>query len=322
VTRRASADDDSAVKEAARIIRRGGIVAFPTETVYGLGADAGNPEAAARIFEAKERPRFDPLIVHVPGKADALALASVFPRTAHRIADAFWPGPLTIVLPKRADRVPDIVTAGLPTVALRSPSHPATRKLLAAAGCPIAAPSANRFGAVSPTTAEAVIEQLDGRIDMVLDGGPCPIGVESTIVLCSGEKSALLRPGGLPLEEIEAVAGPLEAPPASLIPQAPGSLPRHYAPRTPLFLVNGADEVPLEDRAGAAALLFAKRGISGFSTVKALSEHGDMREAAANLFSALAQLDVAGTSAIYAERAPETGLGRAINDRLKRASAR
>jgi len=320
MTRFLDAGNSSAIKEAANVIRKGGIVAFPTETVYGLGANAFDPTAVARIYEAKERPSFDPLIVHVLEKSDTKPLVTKMPKIAAKLISAFWPGPLTVVVPK-SDKVPDIVTAGLPTVALRSPSHPVARALLSASECPIAAPSANRFGRLSPTTAQAVKEQLDGRVDVILDGGATPVGVESTIVLCTGRKPALLRAGGVPVEDIEKVVGKLAPAPKTALPQAPGGLPRHYAPRKPLVLVDSIDDVPEQKRKGAGALLFRSRKTSGFSMVEALSPDGDLVKAAANLFSALARLEAADITAIYAEKVPEHDLGLAIMDRLRRASS-
>ena len=313
------AGDVSAINEAAGVIKNGGIVAFPTETVYGLGANALNPTAVARIYEAKERPYFDPLIVHVLEKSHTKPLVTKMPGVAAELISAFWPGPLTVVVPK-SNAVPDIVTAGLPTVALRCPSHPVARALLSASECPIAAPSANRFGRLSPTTAQAVKEQLDGRVDVILDGGPTTVGVESTIILCTGRKPALLRAGGVPVEDIEKIVGKLAPAPKTALPQAPGSLPRHYAPRKPLILVDSIDDVPERKRKGAGALLYKGKNVHGFRKVENLTPDGDLVKAAAKLFSALARLEAADISAIYAEKVPEHGLGLAIMDRLRRAA--
>ncbi|GAB4262881.1 MAG: hypothetical protein Kow0054_26910 [Deferrisoma sp.] len=306
------------IDEAARALREGGLVAFPTETVYGLGAHALDEAAVARVFEAKGRPRFDPLIVHLGAAEDLPAVAAEVPALARELARRFWPGPLTLVLP-RATRVPDLVTAGLPTVAVRVPSHPLARELLARAGVPVAAPSANRFGRTSPTRAEHVVEELAGRVDLVLDGGPCPLGVESTIVSLAGEPR-LLRPGAVPVEEIERVTGPLArgAPKPGL---APGTLPSHYAPRTPLVLVDSLDAPNLpRGRLGALAFRGSPPG-DRFEAVETLSPRGDLREAAARLFAALRRLDQAGLDAIVAEAVPAEGLGLAILDRLRRAAA-
>ena len=228
--------DPRAILQAAKIIRHGGIVAFPTETVYGLGADAFNPLAVARIFEAKRRPYFDPLIVHVANPADVKKLVEEIPSNAKKLTERFWPGPLTVVLFKE-ENIPDIVTAGLPTVAIRMPNHPMALSLIIESKCPIAAPSANPFGYLSPTTAEHVREQLGDQVDLILDGGPCPVGVESTIVSFLEEEPRLLRPGGVSLEEIESIIGKVKISPIEEErPSAPGMLPKHYAPRTPIVL--------------------------------------------------------------------------------------
>lgn len=305
-----------AIARAAEVLRRGGLVAFPTETVYGLGASALDPAAAARIFSAKGRPRFDPLICHLE-RAEALeTLAAEVPPLARRLAARFWPGPLTLVLLKHPS-VPDLVTAAEPTVALRVPAHPAASALLRAFGGPVAAPSANRFGQVSPSTAAHVAEQLP-EVELVLDGGPCPVGVESTIAsVLPGEPVRLLRPGGVPLEALEAEVGPVEIPPPRAHPRAsPGRLARHYAPRTPLAL-DGSPRPPAE-RVGRLAFAVAP---PGYAAVEVLSPAGELEEAARNLFSALRRLDARGLDLIEAEAVPETGLGRAIMDRLRRAEA-
>jgi len=307
--------DRESITRAADIIRRGGLVAFPTETVYGLGADALNAVAAAGIFEAKGRPRFDPLIVHIAG-TDALPLLAERPHPlAEKLIDAFWPGPLTVVLPKSA-AVPDIVTAGLGTVALRMPAHPVARELIALSGTPIAAPSANPFGFISPTTAEHVERQLGDRVEMILDGGPCSVGVESTIIAFGDTGPRLLRPGGLALEEIEAIIGPVATALTSGV-EAPGQLPSHYSPRTPVIILDDTD-VAAE---GAAYLAFREPPAGRrYAKVEVLSPRGDLREAAARVFSALHSLDACGAPVIFAEPVPETGLGLAIMDRLRRAA--
>ena len=314
------AADRRAIEEAAASLRAGGLVVFPTETVYGLGADALNPKAVARVFEVKQRPYFDPLIVHVADAAWLSDLAADFPPAARALADRFWPGPLTFVLPK-TDRVPDLVTAGLPTVAVRMPRHPLAMDLIHRFGRPVAAPSANRFGHLSPSTAEDARSEVGEGVDMILDGGPCPVGIESTILSFVGDRPSLLRPGGLPLEEIEAVIGPV--PPATEIgdrPQSPGRLPRHYAPCTPLQLVSTMPPSPYRDRAGLLSPGLV-HDAAGFARVEILSEAGDPAEAASRFFSALRRLDGAGLEKIYAIAGPERGLWRAINDRLRRASA-
>lgn len=315
---------DRLIQQAADLLRRGGVVAVPTETVYGLGANALDAVAVARIFEIKGRPRFDPLIVHVDSADAAWRLCEHVPDAARKLADRFWPGPLTIVLPKTA-AVPDIVTAGLPSVALRVPAHPMALALIRAAGVPVAAPSANPFGRISPTTAQHVVDQLGDKVDMILDGGACETGVESTVVSLVDEPT-VLRPGGTPIEAIEQVIGPLRmAADEEKRPTAPGQLPEHYAPRTPLFLHAPyfwpTDEVPIEQRSkrGLLALSPPPRD-TGYAQVEVLSARGDLREAAANLFAAMHRLDATGLDAIDAERVPDQGLGRAINDRLRRAA--
>lgn len=362
------------IATAAAILRAGGLVAFPTETVYGLGANALDVRAVARIFDVKGRPRFDPLIVHVPDRAHAEALVTGFPPPAQQLADRFWPGPLTLVLPK-TEVVPDLVTAGGSTVAIRVPDHPLALALLRASGVPIAAPSANLFGRVSPTTAAHVREQLGDQIDLILDGGPCRVGVESTVLqLTSDGPPRLLRPGGITLEELEAVLGPIDAtcrvgcahqpvdtasldsagspigghsPPCDSAPFAsPGMLPQHYAPRTPLVLMDAAEIRRVgcahqQDGMNAAKALVAAggghsppyranrlgllafmplEGMETFDRIEILSPTGDLREAAANFFAALRRLDAAGLDAIFAQAFPNHGLGRALNDRLERAA--
>lgn len=310
---------ESPTAHAARVLRAGGLVAFPTETVYGLGADAQDVLAVARIFEVKRRPRFDPLIVHLPSDERVESVVAEFPEVARRLAANFWPGPLTLVFPKNAG-VPDIVTAGLPTVAVRVPDHPLALQFLSMADVPVAAPSANLFGHASPTTAQHVREQLGDDIDFVLDGGPCRVGIESTIVSVVGGRPALLRPGGVALEDIEEVAGPLARP--SMVtdrPASPGQLRHHYAPRTPLVLHDPSDRVPARGRIGLLAFQ-APQDPERFAALEVLSPSGDMREAAANLFAAIHRLDAAHLDLILAEPVPDRGLGVAINDRLSRAS--
>lgn len=312
---------EETIRRAADVLSHGGIVAFPTETVYGLGADAFNPIAVARIFEAKRRPHFDPLIVHIAGFDEIDAVARDIPGAARLLADAFWPGPLTLVLPKR-DRVPDIVTAGLPTVAVRMPANDVALSLIRLLGRPVAAPSANPFGYLSPTCARHVAEQLGNEVDMILDGGQCAVGVESTIVKIDDGSAELLRPGGLPAEEIERIIGMLQIAedPAARI-ESPGQLKSHYAPKTPVRIVGGIDEVPRAGGIGVLAFTGTPRH-TDFSAVEILSPSGDLREAAARLFLCLHNLDSRGVSVIYAESVPETGLGLAIMNRLRRAAAR
>jgi L-threonylcarbamoyladenylate synthase len=305
-----------ALAEAAAALRRGELVAFPTETVYGLGADATNARAVAAIFEAKGRPRFNPLIAHV---ADVTAAGRLGKLTAHGrlLADAFWPGPLTLVLEKQPDcPVADLATAGLATVAVRVPAHPIARWLLLAAGVPVAAPSANRSGHVSPTTAAHVASDLGDRVAMILDGGPTMVGLESTVVDVTGKWPVILRLGGVSREAIADVIGAsveLATGDADK-PASPGMLARHYAPATRLRL--NAREV----RDGEALLAFGPRMPAHVGPVVNLSASGDLAEAAANLFAALRTLDAAGATAIAAMPIPEEGLGEAINDRLRRAA--
>ncbi len=305
---------------AARLLRTGGLVAFGTETVYGLGADAFDQRAVARVFEAKNRPHFDPLIVHLPDAAEADRVAAEFPDVARRLAGAFWPGPLTLVVPKRPT-VPDLVTAGRPTVAIRVPALEAARRLLAEAGVPVAAPSANPFGRISPTTAAHVAEQLGNVVDYIYDCGPCRVGVESTVIDVSNGVPVLLRPGGVTLEAIQAVVGQVGTPVQSDAgPQrAPGMLSRHYSPRTPLTLSESPDIG--SEREGLLTLR-PPASPTSFGRVEFLSATGDLTEATSNFFAALRRLDAAGLSGIVAVPFPEEGLGRALNDRLRRAASR
>jgi L-threonylcarbamoyladenylate synthase len=307
--------DTAAISAAARCLSAGGLMAFPTETVYGLGADAANGDAVARLYAAKGRPVFNPLIAHAADAESARRLG-IFNADAERLAAAFWPGPLTLVLPKRPDcPVADLALAGLDTVAVRVPASPIAHALLQAFGGPVVAPSANRSGHVSPTSAAHVLNDLRGRIDMVIDGGPCTVGLESTIVTCLKEPT-LLRPGGLARDQIEQVLGhPLQLPPAQDTPVAPGMLRSHYAPKTRLRL---DAEAP---RDGEALLAFGPGAPETDAPALNLSPRGDLVEAAANLFSHLRALDAAGTHAIAVMPVPREGLGEAINDRLQRAAA-
>lgn len=316
-------DDNKAIYRAAEIIKGGGIVAFPTETVYGLGADAFNPLAVARVFEVKKRPYFDPLIIHVAHPSDVEELVKEIPSNAKKLVDRFWPGPLTVVLLKE-ENIPDIVTAGLPSVAIRMPNHPMALSLIKESKCPIAAPSANPFGYLSPTTAEHVREQLGDQVDLILDGGPCPVGVESTIVSFLEGRLRLLRPGGVSLEEIESIIGKVEISPIEKDrPSAPGLLPRHYAPRTPIVLNWDEKNLDLykDKNIGLLAFQETKNNLK-FHSIEVLSKKGNIREAAANLFAAIRRLDALNLDLIVAEPIPEIGLGRAIMDRLRRASER
>ena len=305
---------ETALRAAARILARGGLVAFPTETVYGLGADATNGEAVARIFAAKERPRFNPLIVHLSGAAEAAPLVAWDERAA-ALADAFWPGPLTLVLPRREDTpLAPLVSAGRPTAAVRVPGHTVARRLIHEAGVPVAAPSANRAGTVSPTTAGHVRRGLGSAVDAVLDGGPCTVGVESTVLDLTGGRPVILRPGGVTAEALADVIGPVDTAPAGAddAPDSPGRLTSHYAPATPVRL-NAASAGP-----GEVLLAFGP----GYPGADAnLSPSGDLVAAAASLFACLHALDRPDVAGIAVTPIPEEGLGAAINDRLQRAAA-
>jgi len=298
------------IPAAAALLASGDVVALPTETVYGLGAAALDPAACAKIFEAKERPLSDPLIVHLPG-IDWLERLAEASAAARELASRFWPGPLTLVLPRRSI-VPDIVTAGQETVALRISAHPVFQEVLQTYSKPVAAPSANRFGRISPTCAQHVIDELDGRIPLILDGGPCRHGVESTIVLVRGNKLHILRHGPVTAEEL-AEFGEVCGAVAGI--GAPGGLASHYAPRTPL-VIGPADPAP-----GLGLLAWGSNG-AGFEHIEFLSRSGDLREAAANLYGAMRRLDSGGLKGIVAEPLPEHGLGAAIMERLRKAAAR
>jgi L-threonylcarbamoyladenylate synthase len=335
---------------AASAIRGGGLAAFPTETVYGLGGDAFNPLALAKIFKAKGRPRFDPLIVHIASGetlgeiADLSALAPEARDAVARLTAECWPGPLTLVLPKR-DRIPALATSGLATVAVRVPSHPAARELIRLSTGAVAAPSANRFGCLSPTRAEHVAEQLGDRVGIILDGGACTLGLESTVLDMASGGPRILRPGGLPRERLEALLGPLAgaSPPAGPASpdgcppgprsqgelRSPGLLASHYAPRTPLYLHSPGDMAALPGRPDTAYLFFSRRSLESWArgndsagALEILSEGGGLSEAAANLFDALHRLDKLALRRIHAEAAPPRALGEAINDRLRRAAHR
>lgn len=312
------------VEHAARLLRDGKLVSFATETVYGLGANALDVHAVARVFAVKNRPHFDPLIVHIAERSWLPRLVTWWPETAERLAARFWPGPLTLVLPKTA-LVPDLVTSGLPSVAVRMPSHPLALELLRLADVPVAAPSANLFGQLSPTRAEHVADRLGDQIDYLLDGGSCSVGVESTVLLLEPDgRVRLLRPGGVACEEIEAVIGPLCA--ASHATTAddratlsPGMLPQHYAPRTPLSLVADIAAWTIPNRCGLLTLQ-PHPAANRFAGAEVLSASGNLTEAAANFFAALRRLDAARVERIVAERLPNRGLGVALNDRLSRAA--
>jgi L-threonylcarbamoyladenylate synthase len=305
-----AAPDPAALGRAAAGLRAGRLVAFPTETVYGLGANALDPAAVGRIFEAKGRPTSNPLIVHVADPAQVRNVATDWPATAERLAARFWPGPLTLVLPK-AVNVPDEVTAGGPTVAVRCPAHPVARELIRAAGVPVAAPSANRSTELSPTRAEHVLKGLGGRIDLILDGGSCPGGIESTVVDVTGPAVRLLRPGLVTASMLEEVVGPLATGAAAGgVARSPGQMARHYSPRTPLVLVEGGNPWPI----------LATLRLSG-RLAELLRLSDDPERAAAELYDSLHQLDEQRCDVVVASLPPDTPEWAAVRDRLTRAAA-
>lgn len=309
------------IAKAKEILERGGLVAIPTETVYGLAGNALNPLAVARIFEAKNRPAFDPLIVHISKFKELYKYTSDSVAELSDIANKFWPGPLTVLLPK-SPLIPDIVTSGSHRVAIRVPGHPLTLELLSLLDFPVAAPSANPFGYVSPTTAGHVYDQLNGKVDYILDGGPSRVGVESTIIGFDGGDMVIYRKGGLEIEELEAVfPGNIRINDFSdSNPSAPGMLKKHYSPGKKVLLLT--DEVNLEEYdAHKTGFLRYSSPVSGFSYQFILSESGDLKEAAARLFEGLRYLDKQPINTIFIEFVPERGLGLAINDRLRRTLA-
>jgi L-threonylcarbamoyladenylate synthase len=309
----------AAIGEAVSLLAAGQIVALPTETVYGLAGDALNADAVARIFEAKERPFFNPLIVHLPSLdwLDRLT-TSADDSLVRTLIERFWPGPLTLVMPRR-EIVPDLVTSGLPTVALRMSAHPVFRSVLSEFGKPVAAPSANRFGRISPTAAAHVLAELDGRIPLILDGGPCSLGLESTVIAPREGALQLLRAGPVTTEDLALIA-PILASSAAI--QSPGQLPSHYAPGTPLELLGHAAEADTWQGSGRAGLLSWSRTIlpRQFVAMEVLTPRNDPREAAARLFAAMRRLDALGLDVIIAEPPPPSGLGAAILDRLRKAA--
>jgi L-threonylcarbamoyladenylate synthase len=310
------------IEAAARWLQREDLVAIPTETVYGLAGNAYSDRAVSRIFEVKNRPRFDPIIVHARAPESLDEIVADMPALARRLAEAFMPGPLTLLLP-RSGRVPDLVTAGSPLVAVRVPNHRLTLQLLERLPFPLAAPSANPFGYISPTTASHVARQLGDRIPYILDGGPCTVGVESTIVGFPEGHPTLFRKGGVAQEDIEALIGPIEVRPHSTSrPEAPGMLASHYAPRAPLVL-GPLDDLRARYAGHRLGLISFRRRFRDHPAEwqVTLAPSGDLREAARRLFSALRQLDEQSLDLILAEPVPEEGLGRAINDRLRRAAA-
>lgn len=309
--------ENTSIDRAVELLGNGDVVAFPTETVYGLGADALNPYAVAKIFEAKNRPHFDPLIVHLGGKEWLQNYVESIPPDARKLIDAFWPGPLTLILQKKS-LIPDIVTAGLSTVALRMPSHPVALMLIRAFRKPIAAPSANPFGYMSPTKAQHVARMLKGRIPMVLDGGNSVFGIESTIVSFQDEGTYIHRHGAISEEELSQYVKITENIKNDSTYRSPGELPYHYAPMKPLKIIRNLDEVKTAD---SSFLAFREPAVKPISRhLKVLSKTGDLREAAANFFSDLIELDRDNIEIIYAERVPETGIGKAIMERLRKAS--
>ncbi len=321
------ASSRAAIDVAASTLLRERLVAFPTETVYGLGAIATSSVAVAKIFEAKQRPTFDPLIVHIAERAQLSDVVTHIPPLAEALADAFWPGPLTLVLPKQPT-IPDLVTAGLPGVGVRIPAHPVALDLLKAVGVPVAAPSANPFGGISPTTAMHVADGLNLKVHLILDGGPCGVGVESTVVSFMGDHPVLLRPGGCAVEDLEAVIGPIEraAPNAAqddAAQPAPGMLSRHYAPSTPLTVVARNSEAVSVEGLQCGLLTYGKRPFSGnFVRIERLATSEDLQTCASKFFAALRSLDSCGLDVIIAHGFPDHGLGIALNDRLQRAACR
>jgi L-threonylcarbamoyladenylate synthase len=320
---------------AVELLRKGELVALPTETVYGLAANALNPIAVAKVFEAKDRPRFDPLIVHLPNR-DWLARIVDVPagdrQLIGKLADEFWPGPFTMVLPK-GEVVPDIVTAGVDRVAVRLSAHPVFAEIVGELDEPLAAPSANRFGRVSPTTAQHVLDELDGRIPLLVDAGPTEHGIESTIIAVRDGRIAVLRRGPITHEQLSEFADIASVTVTQRI-SAPGQLPSHYMPTTPLRLIDNAEAFPPQKNQRVGLLAWSNpfpsptspqletRDCEAFAAVRNLSDRGDLREAAANLFRYLRELDALGLNLIVAERVPSRGLGAAIMDRLERASHR
>ncbi len=309
------------VDVARKFLEEGKLVAIPTETVYGLGANALNGEAVAEIFEVKDRPRFDPLIVHVPSLLRAKDYVQEIPADALTLAQHFWPGPLTLLLTK-SKIIPDLVTAGLDRVGLRCPDHPLTRHLLQTLSFPLAAPSANPFGYVSPTTAQHVYDQLGNKIPYILDGGPCRVGIESTIIGWEEGEPIIYRLGGLGVEHIESVIGKVRIQAhANSQPVTPGQLQSHYAPTVPFFLGNVAQLIKKHQLKRPGILTFTISDVPFSQHHRVLSRSGDLHEAARNLFGMLREFDQHDVDAVVAEEVPDHGLGRAINDRLRRAAA-
>jgi len=323
------APDPAAIAEAAAILRAGGLAAFPTETVYGLGAHALDPSAVARIYEAKGRPSYNPLIVHVASVDAARRLSSAWPAAADRLAERFWPGPLTLVVPK-AGEIPDAVSAGLDTVGIRIPAHPVAHALLEAAGIPLAAPSANRSMGVSPTTAEHVRRSLGGRVDVILDGGPSPVGIESTVLSLAGEVPTILRPGSISADALREVLGEVAVaaaePSGHAARPSPGMLDRHYAPAAEVRLFSPESRAAAFAKAVWAATDDRTIGVMAFAPVSASGAEvvempADPRAYAARLYATLHALDALGCEVIWIEQVPDTPEWAGIRDRLKRAAA-
>lgn len=322
--------DEAAIERAAQIIRSGGLVAFPTETVYGLGANALNENAVRKIFIAKDRPFDDPLIVHIAHAQQLALLARHIPERVWDLTEKFWPGPLTLVLPK-TDKVPPVTTGGLDTIAVRAPAHTVAQRLIELSGCPIAAPSANRFGRPSPTTAQHVLEDLDGRIDLILDGSPTPIGVESTVLDLTQDPPMILRPGGVTCEALQEILGEvrlLNSSASEAAKRSPGTRWRHYAPQAKLVLAepHELEQVVTQLReSGQRVGVLGRRSRLQCSPVPSvlsvIQMPLDLSEYAQRLFAALRELDAQGVDVIVVERIEERGLGRAIMDRLRRASS-
>ena len=311
--------EHSSIEKAVYLLRKGDVVAFPTETVYGLGADAANSYAVAKIFEIKKRPKFDPLIVHISDRDWVFRIAKSVPPEAIRLMDHFWPGPLTLILEKK-DVIPEIVTAGLTTVAVRMPSHPVAIDLIKSFDAPIAAPSANPFGYMSPTKAQHVATLLDERVPLILDGGDsaCTFGLESTIVSFRDGKVYVHRYGAVSLEELTEITGLIHEKEATGLCESPGQLPYHYAPAKPLRIIDSVNDI-VNKRSSFLAFK-TPDSTPGSKYGKVLSPTGDLREAATNFFSYLIELDREDVDIIYAERVPERGLGKAMMERLKKAS--
>ena len=312
----------TSVSEAARLLKAGEVVAIPTETVYGLAGNAFEPKALAKIFAAKERPTFDPLIVHIADIAQLSDIAKDIPEAAYKLAEAYWPGPMTIILPKK-DCIPDLCTSGLPSVAVRFPSHPVAQAIIKESGLPLAAPSANLFKHVSPTTAEHVAAQLADRIAGIVDGGPCTVGVESSIISLAGDKPAVLRPGAITPEMFAKVLGSVDVKDSTSKPgqpmAAPGQCDTHYRPQVPLYF----GELPADYKlpANTVRIAFGKQNGPIPATVN-LSESADMAEATANLYAFMHDLDKPEYGLILVDPIPNAGIGMALNDRLKRASVK